>query len=132
TVSPPDDGKLELIAKGARKPTDRKAGHLEFFGHSSLLVAKALAWDIITEAVSVESFPALRNDLDKIGRANYLAELVDSFTETGDENQPIWDLLLLALQELDALEADRPAVPLLQQWFQMHLLALAGLQPTLV
>lgn len=131
TVFTPNYGKLELIAKGARKTTSRKAGHLELFGHSSLLVAKARTWDIITEAVSVESFPALRNDLDKIGRANYLAELVDSFTETGDENQPIWDLMILALQELDAMETDSPAAPLLQQWFQLHILALAGFQPQL-
>lgn len=131
TVLTPNYGKLELIAKGARKTTSRKAGHLEMFGHSSLLVAKARTWDIITEAVSVESFPALRSDLDKIGQASYLAELVDSFTETGDENLAIWDLLILALQELNALEPGSRSAPLLLHWVQLQLLALAGFQPQL-
>jgi DNA repair protein RecO (recombination protein O) len=131
TVLTPNYGKLELIAKGARKTTSRKAGHLEIFGHASLLVAKARTWDIITEAVSVESFPALRSDLDKISQASYLAELVDSFTETDDENLPIWDLLILALQELNALETGSGSAALLLHWAQLHLLALAGFQPQL-
>lgn len=131
TVLTPNYGKLELIAKGARKTTSRKAGHLELFGHSSLLVAKARTWDIVTEAVNIESFPALRSDLDKIGHANYLAEMVDSFTETDDENQAVWDLLLLAMQELNTLDMGSAAAQILPHWFQLHLLALAGFQPQL-
>jgi len=131
TVLTPNYGKLELIAKGTRKTTSRKAGHLELFVHTSLLVAKARTWDIITEAVSVDSFPALRSDLDKIGQAGYLAELVDSFTETDDENQAIWDLLILALHELNNQEMNSTAAQLLPHWFQLNILALAGFQPQL-
>ena len=128
TVYTPNYGKLELIAKGVRKTTSRKAGHLELFGHSALLVAQARTWDIITEAVNVASFPSLRSDLDKIGIAGYLCELVDSFTESDDENQPLWDLLLFALQEIDDMPTGAP-FDLLQHWFELHLLSLTGFQP---
>jgi DNA repair protein RecO (recombination protein O) len=132
TVFTPNYGKLDLIAKGVRKTTSRKAGHLELFGHTSLLVAQARTWDIITEAVTVESFAAMRGDLDKIGYASYLCELVDAFTEGGDENQPLWDLLLIALHELNGQPADAgPAIHLLLHWFELHLLSLAGFQPQL-
>ena len=129
-VFTPNNGKLELIAKGVRKTTSRKAGHLELFGHTALLVAQARTWDIVTEAVSVDSFTALRADLDKISRASYLCELVDSFTEAQDESQPVWDLLLIALQALDDATPDSDA-HLLLHWFELHLLSLAGFQPQL-
>jgi DNA repair protein RecO (recombination protein O) len=130
TVFTPTYGKLELIAKGVRKTTSRKAGHLELFGHSVLQIAQARTWDIITEALNVDSFTALRADLDKISHAGYLSELVDSFTQTDDENLPIWELLISALQTVnDALpESD---AHLLLHWFELHLLSLAGFQPQL-
>ena len=130
TVFTPNYGKLELIAKGIRKTTSRKAGHLELFGHSALLIAKARTWDIVTEAVSVESFPGIRTDLDKISQANYISELIDCFSETGDESQPMWDLLIFTLHELDEFAPGYDA-SVLQHWFELNLLSLAGFQPQL-
>ena len=101
TVFTPDRGKLELIGKGIRKTTSRKAGHLELFTHVSFLAAQARTWDIITEAQAIQSFRHLRTDLDTIGQASYVAELIDAFTQSEDENKLLWDLLLLVLRELD-------------------------------
>ncbi len=136
TVFTPNYGKLELIAKGIRKTTSRKAGHLELFSHSALLVAQGRTWDIVTEVMGVESYPSIRTDLDKISHANYISELIDCFSESGDENLPLWDLLVLTLQELDVLDSNHPeqssySSRLLQHWFEMNLLALAGFQPQL-
>lgn len=130
TVFTPNYGKLELIAKGIRKTTSRKAGHLELFSHSALMVAQGRTWDIVTEVVGVESYPSIRTDLDKISQASYIGELIDCFSESDDENQPLWELLIITLQELDALPvADTSR--LLQHWFEMHLLSLVGFQPQL-
>lgn len=135
TVFTPGLGKQEFLAKGIRKTTSRKAGHLELFTHSTLLVAKARTWDIVTEAASVESFRTLRTNLDAIGYASFLCELVDCFTESDDDNQPLWDLFLLVLRVLDeyaqqALVQQIQIDPqLLLHWFQLQLLALTGFQP---
>ncbi|MBX3001983.1 MAG: DNA repair protein RecO [Caldilineaceae bacterium] len=128
TVFTPNLGKLDLIAKGIRKTSSRKAGHLELFTHVSILVAQARTWDIITEAVAVESFRHLRGDLGGISRASYVAELIDVFGEASDDSTRLWDMLLLALRELDAAEVDPD---LLLRWFEIHLLSLAGFQPEL-
>jgi len=139
TVFTPDRGKLELIGKGIRKTTSRKAGHLELFTHVSFLAAQARTWDIITEAQAIHSFRHLRTDLDAIGQASYVAELVDAFTQSEDENQLLWDLLLLVLRELDAGVAGRQGEEetrsggegsgVLMRWFELHLLGLVGFQP---
>ena len=130
TVFTPGMGKKELIARGIRKTASRKAGHLELFTHSSLMVAHGRTWDVVTEASTVESFRHLRAGLDEIGQASYLAELVDRFTEVDNENEPVWDLLLIALRELDAhaLQPDFDA-RLLLRWFELHLLSVTGFQP---
>ena len=130
-VFTPSLGKQEFLAKGIRKTTSRKAGHVELFTHSTLLVAKARTWDIVTEAASVETFRHLRTNLDAIGYASFICELVDCFTESDDENQPLWDLFLLALRVLDTysqqpLETE-PQV--LLHWFELQLLTLTGFQP---
>jgi DNA repair protein RecO (recombination protein O) len=130
TVFTPNYGKLELIAKGVRKTTSRKAGHIELFSHCALMVAQARTWDIVTEVVGIESFPSIRTDLDKISHAAYIGELIDCFSESDDENQPLWELLILTLQELDAVAAPETRY-LLQHWFELHLLSLVGFQPEL-
>lgn len=138
TVFTPNYGKLELIAKGIRKTTSRKAGHLELFSHSTLMCAQGRTWDIVTEVAGVESYPNIRTDLDKIGQANYISELIDCFSENDDENQPLWDLLILTLQELNELAPTESQVSthqlgnrLLQHWFEVNLLSLVGFQPQL-
>jgi DNA repair protein RecO (recombination protein O) len=130
TVFTPDLGKRELIAKGIRKTTSRKAGHLELLTHSALLVAQARTWDIITEAVTVESFRHLRENLEAIGYASYVCELVGSFTEADDESGPLWELLLFALRMLDEYSQTPSFDPrLLLRWFDLHLLSYSGFQP---
>lgn len=101
TLFTPALGKQEWIAKGIRKTTSRKAGHLELFTHATLLVAKARTWDIITEAATLESFRHLRTNLELIAKASYVCELIVSFTEQDDDNLQLWDLLLLTLRTLD-------------------------------
>jgi DNA repair protein RecO (recombination protein O) len=128
TVFTPALGKRMLIAKGVRKTSSRQAGHLELFSHASLLVAKARTWDIITESVTVESFLGLRTDLDGISRAAYLCELVDAFSAEDDENQPLWELFLLSLRELND-QSNGGKGDLLLRWFELHLLSLMGFQP---
>ncbi len=131
TVFTPGLGKRDLIAKGVRKTTSRKAGHLELLTHASLLVAQARTWDIITEAVTIESFRHVRENLESIGFASYACELVAAFTEADDESEPLWDLLLATLRSLDGSSqaASHSEQLLLMRWFELHLLGLAGFQP---
>ncbi len=133
TVFTPSYGKLELIAKGVRKTTSRKAGHLESFSHASLLIAQARTWDIITEAETVENFRHLREDLDAFGRVAYVGELLDSFTEINDQNQPLWEIFLAVIRELNrsALEPASIDANVLLRWYELHLLGLTGFQPQL-
>ena len=133
TLFTPDLGKIEVIAKGVRKTSSKKAGHVELFCHSNLMIAQARTWDIVTEVVTVESFRHLREDLDAIGRASFLSELLDAFCKDGDDLRPLWEMSLLTLRELDA-DAQQPGRidrQVLTQWCVLHLLSVTGFQPQL-
>jgi DNA repair protein RecO (recombination protein O) len=148
TLYTPDLGKLRAIAKGARKPSSRKSGHVELFTHCALLIAKGRHLDIVTQADTLDAFAPLRENLDRLGFAYYLAELVDQFSVEGDtasrgefhapedsdgtpleaavESQPLFDLLFHSLQWLGDIATD-PA--LLARYFELHLLQYVGYRP---
>ncbi len=127
TVFTPDRGKLRLLAKGARKITSRKAGHIELFMLTDMLIARGRTWDIISQAEVAESYRDLREDLDKTSQAYYLAELIDRFTEEHDANAPLFELLALTLARLS--HVDDLFITL--RYFELHLLTLTGFQPQL-
>ena len=127
TVFTPDLGKLRWLAKGVRKITSRKSGHVELFMLTDVLVARGRTWDIISQSEVVEAYRHLREDLDKISQAYYLAELLDRFTEEHDANAPLLELLALTLARLSHLDDTF----LVLRFFEMHLLSLTGFQPQL-
>ncbi len=127
TVFTPEQGKLKLIAKGARKPTSRKSGHVELFSHSRFLVAVGRDLDIITQAETLEPFLPLREDLLRTTYAYYVAELADAFTAERDENRPLFHLLHEALGWLCTAED----LALAARYYELHLLGLVGFQPQL-
>jgi DNA repair protein RecO (recombination protein O) len=127
TVYTPDKGKLKLIAKGARKPTTRKSGHVELFSYGRFMVAVGRQLDIVTQAETLEPFLPLREDLMRTTYAYYVAELADAITAERDENQPLFRLLKDAFGWLCTAES----LPLVARYYELHLLSLAGYQPQL-
>lgn len=128
TLLTPELGKLRAIAKGARKPSSRKSGHIELFTHTHLLLAKGKQLDVVTQADTLDAFLPLRENLERVGYAYYLAELVDKFSEEGAENRAVFDLLLRALSALSEAATD-PDV--LARFFELRLLQYAGYRPQL-
>ena len=127
TLYTPKLGKTRAIAKGVRKPTCRKSGHVELFTHSQLLIAKGRNLDIVTQAETVHAFRPLREDLLRTTYAYYAAELLDLFVEEGIENRPLFALLLSMLGWL----SEASDLDLTTRFFELHLLSLLGYRPQL-
>jgi len=121
-------GKIDVIAKGARKVRSRKAGHIELFSRSSFVVARSRSsWDIVSQAETVEPHALLREDLLRGTHARYVVELLDRFF-TQDEGGPaLFDLLDHTLTWL--CEEDDP--DLVARFYEQQLLGLAGFRPEL-
>jgi DNA repair protein RecO (recombination protein O) len=122
-----DRGKFDAVARGVRKLTSRKSGHLEPLTHCSLLLAHGSSLDIITQAQALHTFLPLREDLRRLGAGLYLAELVDRFTVEREEVYPVYKLLLESLTRA----SDCATLELPLRYFEANLLVLAGFQPQL-
>ncbi len=127
TLFTPGQGKVRVVAKGIRKPRSRKAGHLELFTRSRLLLAAGRDLDIVTQAEGVDAHRPLREDLLRSAYAAYMVELLDRFTPDEEENPELYDLLRQGL--VWASEAGDLA--LAARYYELHLLGLAGYQPQL-
>jgi len=121
-------GKLRAIAKGARKVTSRKAGHLEPFTHVTLQLARGHELPIVTQAETVQAYLPLRGDLILTGQASYVLELLDRFTYQDESANPA--LFRLLTETLSRL-ASRADPWLVIRYYEMRLLDYLGFRPQL-
>lgn len=126
-------GKRLVIAKGARKPSSRKAGHLELFARVRMVVARSLSsWDVVSQAETLEPHAGLRGDLVRGTYARYVTELYDCFVAEGEGGPALFDLMSRTLDYLSRIEVGEsvpPALDLLARAYEQRLLALVGFRP---
>ena len=127
TVYSLDYGKLRLVAKGARRPRSRKAGHLEPFTRVQLLLARGRELDIITQAEAIETYPGVRDNLIHLGQTAYVVEMLDRFTVEREVNRTLYHLLVHTLERL--VDCGEPAAAI--RYYELRLLDQIGYRPEL-
>lgn len=121
-------GKTRALAKGARKITSRKAGHLEPFTQVKLQLAKGRDLLIVTQADTIDAYLPLGADLTLTGYASYVLELLDRFTYEDEMEHPtLFRLLADTLSRL----ASRSDPWLAVRYYEMRLLDHLGFRPQL-
>lgn len=123
-----EQGKMRAVAKGARKITSRKAGHLEPFTLVKLQLSRGRDLFIVTQADTVEAYQPLRESLLLTGYASYVVELLDRFVyEEESANPTLFRLLADTLKRLSANGETWLAV----RYYEMRLLDFLGFRPQL-
>ncbi len=126
-------GKRVVIAKGARKPSSRKAGHLELFARVRMVVARSpSSWDVVSQAEALDPHAALRGDLVRGTYARYVTELYDRFVAEDEGGPALFDLMsrtLDYLSQIEVGESPSSALDLLARAYEQRLLALVGFRP---
>jgi DNA repair protein RecO (recombination protein O) len=127
TIFSREQGKLRALAKGARKPSSRKGGHLEPFSHVKLLLGTGRELAVVSQAEAVNTNSGLSNSLEALGYASYVVELLDKFSQDHDENPALYRLVRDTLARLASGEELRLAV----RYYEMRLLDQVGFRPEL-
>ncbi|WP_420436884.1 DNA repair protein RecO [Candidatus Poriferisocius sp.] len=118
-------GKVRAVAKGVRKTRSRFGGRLEPTSHVQLQLHRGRSeLDIVTQTESVDQFRAVREDLDRLGKAMAMLEAVD---RVGVDREPDGALYRMLLGGLRALDAGDSA--LVVPAFYLKLLAHDGVGP---
>ena len=120
-------GKVRPLAKGVRKVRSRKGGHLEPFTRVSLQLAVGRNWYIVSQAEAQDTYSALRENLENVGYASYVVELLDKFTYEEEVNVPLFRLLAKTLERLNRGEESLLVV----RYYEIRLLDLLGFRPEL-
>ena len=135
TLYTPGYGKLEAKAKGVRKITSRMAGHLQPLTRCMVQLAQGRASDVVAGCQTIESFQSLKEDLDRLGRALYVAELVDRLAPERLPGFATYRLLLDTLRRLERADNIDPSagsgLDLPLRHFEMRLMEQGGFRPEL-
>ena len=122
-----EHGKLEVVARGARRLTSKLMGHFEPLTLLRVSLVRGRSLDIVSEAEVVTAFNSVKTDYRTTARALYVAELVDGFSALASADPELFDL---TLQTLSAIGAD-PTSELPLRYFDLHLLNRSGFMPEL-
>lgn len=126
TIFTKDHGKISTIAKGIRRPTSRKSGHLEIGNWCKMFVAHGKNFDLITETETIKAFGIADFNPLKANRIYHLLELVESLTAYNQKNEAVFELLVRFLQKINQGEN----FDLVSSAFKIKLLNILGLFST--
>ncbi|KJS11322.1 MAG: hypothetical protein VR67_14365 [Peptococcaceae bacterium BRH_c8a] len=122
-----EKGKIQAVAHGVSKPTSRKRGAVQPFCHSEFMLRRGRELDTVSQCEGRDIFPGLWNDLDRMGYAAYVSEIVDGLTVDGEPNKAVFDLLLGTLGKLETANVPDLTV----RGFELRLVSLLGYRPHL-
>ena len=128
TVLTGEQGKLAVVAKGARSRRSRVTAATQFLAYSEMTLTERRGWQILAEANTIELFSGVREDLERLSLASYFAELTDAVTY---EDLPAGEILPLLLNALYALGALHYPPAVVKPAFEVKLMALSGFEPLL-
>lgn len=135
SVYSPEKGKLELVARGARKFRSKLAGHIEPISLSKLMVVRGKVFDYVGSAVNENSFLNIKSDLDKISVAGRAISVFKKHVKEDEKDENTFKLLedFLRLVNASVLPSKDKAddYNLLLNYFVLKLLVNLGYKPEL-
>ncbi|MEO7167539.1 MAG: DNA repair protein RecO [Spartobacteria bacterium] len=105
-------GRVETVAKGARRPKSVFAGKLDLFFEAEIQLKRSRKTNLhtLTEAVLRNPFGGIRTNYLRTQTASYFVELIELTTELDHPAPELFHLLQRAFGFLDANDASRRAV----------------------
>lgn len=129
-------GKVRALAKGGRRLKSAFENALDLLTVCSIVFLRKSpgTLDLLTEAQVVQRFPRLRDDLNALYAAYYVAELLSDWTEDYDPHPALYDEALDTLRDLGGKLPDGATAletgPRIMR-FEMVLLRELGYKPSL-
>ena len=121
----PHRGKIDVVARGVLRSRSKMAGHLEPGTRLEVALAAGRSMDIVTQAQGLDSFGALRNDLDRLSTAMYVLELADRLTVEHADAHGLYGHLHNALVRL----ARGDGLQLVARTYELAMLDATGFRP---
>ena len=128
TILTPNIGKIECIAKGARRPKSLLMAGTQFLCFGEYVLYKAGDIYSINSCEMIEAFYNIRIDLDKL---NYGALITKIIKDVTTENQNTYRVMQLYLNTLYVIANTEKDLELIYAIFSLRLLSIIGFRPNI-
>lgn len=128
TLLSPTRGRLEVLARGCRRPRSPLLNATELFALGDFELYERGGKMSLVSASLIETFYPLRSDFDRLACGTYLLSLAEAAAQPGEGAQELFMLLLHTLSRLTF--SDQEWKPLLAG-FLLHYAACEGTKPRL-
>lgn len=122
TIFTRDFGKITALAKGARRPRSKKAGHIELGNWCKLFVARGKNIDLLTEVQLKRAFGIADFREERANQIYHLLEIVENLTPIHQKNREVFILLVHFLKKIASSEDFN----LVSSVFKIKLLSILG------
>ncbi|HHY21432.1 MAG TPA: DNA repair protein RecO [Bacilli bacterium] len=122
-----ENGKIGMMARGAKKPKSRLVAVSQLFVYGMFLMQKSSGLATLQQGEIIDSFRDIREDLMLTAYCSYVVELTDRLTENGQRNPFLFELLYQTLHFMN--EGVDPQI--LTRIFEVKMLQVAGIAPQL-
>ncbi len=124
-----DFGKLSGLLKGIREDSTKFNSNLDIFSLNEIIFYKKIksTLHLVSQCDLKRDFRLIKTDLEKIKKAFYLLELINTLTVQEDKNERIFDLAISCLEQLEnSFQLDKILII-----FKIKLLDFCGFKPHL-
>ena len=128
TIFTEELGVISAMAIGARSLKSRKMSSTMQFCYSSFVLTKRGEYYRIKEAELIESFFGIRNTIEGLALAGYIAEVLSDVTVAEAERE----LLRLSLNTLFAISEGKHSVKKIKAAFEIRCAATLGFMPDVI
>lgn len=124
-----DFGKVQCVAKGARKIKSRYGGRFEPFTWLNIIYSGKEHQNlyILNHCDTIKPFYRLREDYARLTTGLYFTEIINSFIKEAEKNEELFNFFFRALDILEKTEN----ISVLIRVFEMRTIAISGFAPKL-
>lgn len=129
TLLTPDMGVIKAFCRGVRRIKSRRLNAASLLTYSEFTITKRKDNYVIDEALPVETFFGLREDVERLALAQYFCEFFNEIIPESDESEQALRLILNSLYFLS--KGEKPTL-LIKAITELRLLSSAGFMPNLI
>jgi DNA repair protein RecO (recombination protein O) len=126
TIFTKDFGKLEILGKAIRKISSKLRSGAELFCFSEIEFIQGKAYKTLTDAILIEKFKNIKNDLEKIKAAYQITDALDNLVRGQEKDEAIFNLLNESFNKLNDCQLSITACQLLCYYFLWNLFSSLG------
>lgn len=119
-------GKIQLIAKGAKKSNSHLITSSQLFAYSKCSMTTSKDMYIMTSADLIDNFYNLKNNMDAFFYGNYILELISFIAQENEVDSRIFDMTVSVLHYLSTMSKDFDK---LIAAYELKLVSMLGYKP---